>query len=409
MSPLLRLSTVLLFSLMMSIAQASPSLDFSVFDTQARSGGKPCVVFLGGSLTWGAQATSPMDTSYRALVEQRLIETYPKAHFQFWDAAIGGTGSQLAAFRLERDVLAHKPDLVFLEFTINDNPYVEPVPARLASYEALVRRLVQAGIPVVQVILPAKQDVGTSPGSRPLDAKHKEIAAAYGLPVADAVALAKARVAGGGTTPDLLWDLPEDVTHPGDAGYALYAEAAWDAFQRAVAEKRQCRLPGKMLHADTYMTVNRFRLSGSQVLPAGWRIGKPHRNAVAFDFVCSRWMDDLVIAQAGAAPLRLTFQGSDLMLFGEMTKLSGSFRASVDGGEPVSYPAKCADGNMRLVTIVATGLESGVEHQVEIMPDLKHGEELRIESVCVAGGDAVISFANSAPGLKSPVAGATPQ
>ena len=182
MTPSYQTLTALLFSIMISSAHTSPSPDFSTFDQKARNGDALCVIFLGGSLTWGAQSTNPMETSYRALVEKKLIATYPGAHFRFWDAAIGGTGSQLASFRLERDVLSQKPDLAFLEFTINDDPYPEPSPSRLASYESLVRRLVQSGIPVVQVILPAKKDVLCNPPERPLDSKHKAIASAYGLP-----------------------------------------------------------------------------------------------------------------------------------------------------------------------------------------------------------------------------------
>lgn len=379
-----------LFSIMLSSAHASPSLEFSAFDQTARSGGELSVVFLGGSLTWGAQATNPQDTSFRALVQKRLIDKYPNAHFRFGDAAIGGTSSQLAAFRLDRDVLSRKPDLVFLDFTINDGPYVEPSPARLASYESLVRRLVQAGIPVVQVILSSKKDVLPNPPARPLDAKHKEIAAAYGLPVADAVALVKKRVASGIVTPDQLWDLVEDRTHPGDAGYALYADAVWETFQRAVSEGAQCRLPEKMLHDDTYMSINRQRLSAFPVLPVGWKVGKPHRNAVAFDFVCSRWMEDLVMAEAGAAPLRVKVQASDILLFGEMTKQGGAYEVRIDGGKPTTYSARCADGNMRLVQIIAEGLDSTREHEVEIIPVLNLGEELRIESICAAGGPALV-------------------
>ena len=375
---------------MISSAHTSPSLDFSNFDNRARNGDALCVIFLGGSLTWGAQSTNPMEKSYRALVEKKLLATYPNAHFRFWDAAIGGVGSQLASFRLERDVLTKKPDLVFLDFTINDDPYPEPSPSRLASYESLVRRLVQSGIPVVQVILPAKKDVLSNPPERPLDSKHKAIASAYGLPVADAVALVKQRVAKGEATPDQLWDLPEDGTHPGDAGYALYAEAAWTAFEHAVCANSQCRIPEKMLHADTYMTVNRCRLASIPNLPEGWAPGKPHRNAICFDFVCSRWMDDLAIAGAGAAPLRLKVQASDIMIFGEMTQKSGGFQVRIDGGEPKIISAKCADGNMRLVATIAEGLDSAREHEIEIMPALQPGEELRIESVCAAGAPATV-------------------
>jgi lysophospholipase L1-like esterase len=377
---------------MLTAAHSSPTLDFSAFDKKARDGENLRVVFLGGSLTWGAQSTNPMETSYRAIVGKRLEETYPKSHFEFWDAAIGGTGSQLAAFRLERDVLAQKPDLVFLDFTVNDGCYSEPTPAVLASYEALMRRLVQANIPVVEVILPAKRDVEANPPARPLDPRHKEIAAAYGLPVADAVALVQQRVAEGKTTPDKLWDLPEDQTHPGNAGYALYAEAAWQAFQQAVSGNQVCRLPEKMLHADTYMTVNRFLLAAASPLPEGWKLGKPHRNAVAFDFVCSRWMDDIAIAGSGAAPLRLKVRAADVMLFGEMTSKSGSYEVRVDGGKPKTCSAKCADGNMRLVEMIAQGLDPAKEHEIEITPVLQPGEELRLDSVCAAGSPAKVSL-----------------
>jgi hypothetical protein len=260
-----------------------------------------------------------------------------------------------------------------------------------------VRRLILKKIPIVQVILPAKQDVQANPAARPLDAKHKEISVAYNLAVADAVALAQQRVADGKITPDQLWDLPEDGTHPGDAGYALYADAAWQAFARATREGLKCRLPEKMLHADTYMSVNRFRLSALPELPEGWKVGKPHRNAVAFDFVCSRWMDSLAIARADAVPLRLKVQAVDVMLFGEMTKTSGSFQVRVDGGEPKVFSARCADGNMRLVQMIAEGLDSTREHEIELIPVLKPGEELRLESVCAAGGPSAVSLAGSLP------------
>lgn len=388
-------SLSLFFSLLLamtSYATAAPSPEFATFDQKAKAGDTLRVVFLGGSLTWGAQSTNPQQTSYRAIVQRRLEEAYPKAHFQFHDAAIGGTGSQLASFRLERDVLAYKPDLVFLDYTINDNPYVEPSPHRLASYEGLVRRIVKSGAAMVAVILPAKKDVEANPPSRPLDARHKEIAAAYGLPIADAVALAQSCVADGKTTPDSLWDLPEDQTHPGDAGYALYADAAWAAYQEGVARSAKCAVPEKMIHADTYMTVTRFVLAAQPSLPEGWAKGKPHRNAVAHDFVCSRWMDSLAIAAPGAGPLRFRVQGSDLMLFGEQTKISGSYVVKIDDREPKKYSAVCADGNMRLVQIIAEGLDPAIEHMVEISPDLAKGQELRLESLCVAGGKASVQL-----------------
>ncbi|MDF3059438.1 MAG: hydrolase [Rariglobus sp.] len=366
--------------------------DFVEFDRRAQAGEKLGIVFLGGSLTWGAQATDPQLTSYRALTSRRLEERYPRARFRFWDAAIGGTTSQLGAFRLERDVLARKPDLVFLDFTVNDDS-VPPVADRLASYEAIVRKLVSAGVPVVQAIFAVKKDVLPGAAERPLDVAHKIIAQAYGLPSGDAVTLMRAKIAAGEATVDELWDAPPDATHPGDKGYALYAGAVWAAYEKAVAEKQVCRVPETMLHADTYMAVKRVRLSLLDALPEGWSVGNPHRSAVAFDFVMSRWADDMTIARGvDAKPLRLTVRGTNVLVFGEGTPISGRYEVRVDGGEPKTYdpgqPAK--SGNFRHVQFIAQDLAADREHVVEIRPLLTEGQELRIESVCVSGAPAAV-------------------
>ncbi len=62
---------------------------------------------------------------------------YPKAKFVEIFAAVSGTGSNYGAPRLERDVLRHKPDLLFVEFAVNDgggSPRVE------AQMEGIVRK-----------------------------------------------------------------------------------------------------------------------------------------------------------------------------------------------------------------------------------------------------------------------------
>ena len=145
----------LLLTLLVSAARLSAAQpSFAEFDRRARAGDQLSVVFFGASLTWGANASDPQLTSFRAVVGRRLEEMYPKARFKFWDAAIGGTGSQLGVFRMDRDVLRRKPDLVFLDFSANDDINSDD-PETLASYESLVRRLVaEAQVPVVQVIFP---------------------------------------------------------------------------------------------------------------------------------------------------------------------------------------------------------------------------------------------------------------
>ena len=163
---------------------------FADLDRRGKAGEPLTVVFFGASLTWGANATDQAHTSYRAVVADLLAKRYPKAPIRCHDAAIGGTGSQLGIFRVERDVLSRKPDLVFLDFSANDDINSDD-PETLGSYEAIVRRLVtEAKVPVVQVAFPFQWNIGRDllPKMKRRLA-HRAIAEAYGSGWGDAVAV----------------------------------------------------------------------------------------------------------------------------------------------------------------------------------------------------------------------------
>jgi hypothetical protein len=163
-----------------------------------------------------------------------------------------------------------------------------------------------------------------------------------------------------------------------------------------VGEGAVCRVPEAMLHADTYMNVKRVRLSSLGALPEGWSVGQPHRGAVAFDFVMSRWADDMTIARGTrAASLTLKVRGENVLLFGDGTPISGRYEVRVDGGEVTVYePGKNAkNGNFRHVQFIAQGLSPEIEHEIVITPILTEGQELCIESVCVAGAPATVEVA----------------
>jgi lysophospholipase L1-like esterase len=392
-----------------------PNPSFAEFDRRARAGEPLDVVFFGASLTWGANAADPNRSSYRAEIGRRLQQEYPGARFRFHDAAIGGTGSQLGVFRIDRDVLAHKPDLVFLDFSANDD-ITSDNPETLASYEAILRRLVaEARCPVVQVIFPFKWNVAAkSTAGMPRRDAHLALAAAYGAAVGDAITLAIDRVGRGETTLEELW--PVDGVHPCEAGYQLFADAAWDAFRLAVREERVCRVPAAMLHAETYMEAVRQPLSALKPLPAGWTAGRPNLTSAFFDFLMSRWLDEEAVAARPAgtsgedpAPqpdrLRARFTGRMALLFGETTKTSGKYRVWIDGRPVERVPpavkeptdlfdagafARRIGGNGHLVQVIATDLDGEAEHLLEIEPVLEPGEELRFESLCVAGPGAAV-------------------
>ena len=212
--------------------------------------------------------------------------------------------------------------------------------------------------------------------------------------------------------------------HPGNAGYALFADSAWDAFNKAVAEKAVCAVPQAMLHSSTYMSSARVRVSSLGILPVGWRVGSANLTAAYFDMLMSRWLDDEVIAANGPETsakgevvahtppgrLKVNFRGSMVMLFGEATPRSGKYRVWIDGkplprknaeGKVVAQEfdggefAKRVNGNAHLVQVLAEGLDTKIEHTLEIEPAFDPGvtQELRIESICVAGEGAAVTVA----------------
>ena len=75
-------------------------------------GAEVTVGYLGGSIT--------AQNGWRPKTLAHFQQTWPQAKFREINAAIGGTGSDLGVFRLEQDVLSARPDLLFVEFAVND-------------------------------------------------------------------------------------------------------------------------------------------------------------------------------------------------------------------------------------------------------------------------------------------------
>jgi len=103
--------------------------------------------------------------------------------------------------------------------------------------------------------------------------------------------------------------------------------------------------------------------------------------------------------------LRVRFNATMVMLFGEKTLKSCKYRVWLDG-KVVEHPegptkrmvtefdasAKPFGGNTHLTQVVAEGLDASRDHTLEIEPLFAGDEEqeLRLESVCVAGGRAKV-------------------
>lgn len=108
---------------------------------KARRGEEICVAAIGGSITAGGLQTKDPKNRYVARVAAWFTQAFPQAKVRFVNAGIGGTNSLYGAMRVQRDVLSKQPDLVIVEYAVNDN---HPVPMFWASYEGVLRQILRA-------------------------------------------------------------------------------------------------------------------------------------------------------------------------------------------------------------------------------------------------------------------------
>ncbi len=371
---------------------------FAYFDQGARAGKPQTVVFFGGSLAAGAGASNPNVTSYRALLEGHLRQAYPAATFTFRGAALPGTGSKLGMFRLDRDVLVNRPDLLFLDFTVEDNLRGTDRQT-LASYERILREVISEGIPVVE-ILNATQDFAGPAWKHlgpPRLRDHLELGKLYHTGVANSLSLIQNFLMNNlARTRDQIWT--GDGPAMTDEGHRFVYLAVRLSLGEAIQEKRICYVPRDSVFATEYKNIFQF-FPGTFPLPPGWKSAAPLRETIA---QADSSISEVAVCDGKdrdiTKPLHLNFNGSFLGILGEATTNGLGFKIVVDGKtihyattpENDVWPTRIAanDGNKFFWHEVARHFAPG-RHTVEVSPVFAPGTEgeLRIQSICVAGMD----------------------
>lgn len=178
---------------------------------KAENGESITVGVIGGSITQGSSAT---DTSlcYASLFKQWWTDKFPSAEIKFVNAGIGGTNSYLGVHRVEKQLLAYDPDVVIVEFSVNDSDKT----MNKYSYDSLVRKILSYDTNPAVMLLFTTQEDGTS-----LQDVHKEIGAAYDLPMISYREVVYPEVAAG----TLDWKLisPDNI-HPNNAGHDIISQ-----------------------------------------------------------------------------------------------------------------------------------------------------------------------------------------
>jgi len=313
------------------------------FLAKARAGGDLRVAYLGGSIT-----AAP---GWRVFSLDWLRKEFPAARFTEIDAAIGGTGSDLGAFRVGNDVIAHRPDLVFIEFAVNDG--ARPPDVVMATMEGIVRQIRRAD-PATDICFvytlsePMLPDLAA--GRFPNAAAAMEaVADYYRIPSVHFGVEVSRRIAAG--TLVFKADRPKqldpaavpmlfssDGVHPHiETGHRLYQEVLERSFAAIVAATRPAAARGlpDPLRADNWEKAKMIPIERS-MLRGEWRQVLPEDDERAKAFAAR--MPVLWKATAPGAELSFAFTGTLLSVYDLLGPGGGVVSVSVDGRPPRSVP-----------------------------------------------------------------------
>lgn len=107
------------------------------------------IVFHGHSVPSGYFKTPVVNTlgAYPHLVLKKLKERYPYAVINVITTAKGGENAEKGALRFDTDVLIHKPDLLFIDYALNDRNI--GLERAYKAWDEMIKKALAKGIKVI--------------------------------------------------------------------------------------------------------------------------------------------------------------------------------------------------------------------------------------------------------------------
>lgn len=306
------------------------------FFDKLKKGEEVRVGYLGGSITAA--------NGWRVKSLKWLKEQYPSSKLSEINAAIGGTGSDLGVFRANQDVISKKPDLLFVEFAVNDG---STAPDRIQRcMEGIVRQAWKAD-PTTDICFiytlsePMLKDYQDGKFSRSATAMEG-VADHYHIPtIAFGPEVAKQVTAGTLTfTGKADPAKPEqrfftgDSVHPNDTGHEIYQEVIARSF--TAMKDSGTGGPHKLvamdpLRADNWENAKIIPITHS-MLKGKWTKLDPSQPGQAKSFQ-SR-LPELWKAEEPGASLEFILEGTVAQVYGLVGPDGGEVEIKVDNLAP---------------------------------------------------------------------------
>jgi acyl-CoA thioesterase I len=181
------------------------------------------IVCHGHSVPAGYAKTPVVDTfgAYPHLLHKGLKDRFPYAVVNVIVTAIGGETSDRGAERFDRDVLTHRPDVLLIDYGLNDRR-IGLAKAR-QSWASMIEKAQAAGVKVILLTPTADTTAKLDDPNDPINQHARQIrslAARYRVGCVESLAAFRAYVAAGGKIEELM----SQFNHPNRKGHALVAK-----------------------------------------------------------------------------------------------------------------------------------------------------------------------------------------
>jgi len=184
-----------------------------------QSGSDVTIVALGDSLTSGWMVAR----GYTEFLRDMLMSRFPRADVRIINSGIPGDTATGGLYRLQQDALSYSPDLVLVQFALNDAFCGCSLAEFRVAIEAIIERIRQESSAEVLLLT----------STLPADASELDVVAQFYAVLKDIAREKECGVAlvdelwrdaiAAGTLHDSL--VLYDRVHPSEAGYRLMAEA----------------------------------------------------------------------------------------------------------------------------------------------------------------------------------------
>lgn len=342
-----------------------------------RGGRDVRIAYLGGSITAG--------DGWRPKTTRWFRDQFPGARIEETNAGVGGTGSDLGVFRFRRDVLAHGPDLVFVEFAVNDSQTSED--RILKAMEGIVRQarahdasLDLCFVYTIKTEMLADLQSGRLPKSA---AAMERVAAHYGVPsihlgleVSRRVTAGTVVFAGPKPGPEGKILFSTDGVHPSAEGHALYAAAVARSMESLLRTGQAGpRGPVEPLRADHWEKAKMLPIAPS--MTAGhWTPLEPSSHKLAQWF--KRDLFQLWKGEGAGDRLTVRFRGTALGIYHVVGPECGQLLVTLDdqpSRQNALFDPFCT--GYRLNKLMLEGLPDAVHTlRVEIHPEAPDKKEI---------------------------------